>query len=448
MKIVFYSSSSNVFSGTDTVISISPRRSDCFESLAREYPEHSFSVVTQMPGSFLLDISEGSISSKAEQVSYRLTDAVSAVDFADEILKEKPDIAIAATFWAPPYDWMGLKDSLIADELRKHGVDAVCPSSSCELTCFDKKNTADFLASHGFPCPRSIYVHHEYFWAERGNRDLITNNYKDFVLSHVAAMKYPVVIKDCVGLSSYGMEVAVSYPQAVHYLKNGRNVSDRMVEEYLDGLHFGTEIYGRNGKYRVFPPMLFSLNRYGITSPKLSVKMGPITSPEFKVNELIEMLERLACEMDLDGFAQVDLIFSGGKWYIIEINPRLSGMTETYAASIGKSSLQMMVETALGTALTFQEMKKTCNFKLPLLSSDRLQKISSYPHILYLHQHENLAAKQEREKGYCEAVVGGFDSFQDLMDSIREIRNDFPEIFDGPVWEHILWAKETIEPEK
>ena len=196
---------------------------------------------------------------------------------------------------------MGLKDSIVAEILEKNGVGTVCPSKSTQLICFDKKNTADFLRLNNFPCPPSVYVHHEYFWAERGNREIAVNNYKDFVLSEIQKMRYPVVIKDCVGLSSYGMEVAVSFAQAVHYLKNGRNVSDRLVEEYIDGLHFGTEIYGRNGKYRVMPPLLFSVNRYGITSPKLSVKMGPVVSDDFKIAGLKKMLVELATKMNLNG---------------------------------------------------------------------------------------------------------------------------------------------------
>ena len=445
MNVVFYSTSSNAFSGGDVEVKYFPLRSLCLDSLAKKFPGHHFSVVANLPGHFLFDLESDEINPRSNLVKCRVTDKLSAEDFAADVLNEKPDVAISATSWSPPFDWMGLKDSLVAEILEKNGVETVCPSKSTQLICFDKKNTADFLRRNNFPCPRSVYVHHEYFWAERGNREIAVNNYKDFVLSEIKKMRYPLVIKDCVGLSSYGMEVSVSFAQAVHYLKNGRNVSDRLVEEYIDGLHFGTEIYGRNGKYNVMPPLLFSLNRYGITSPKLSVKMGPVVSEDFKIAGLKKMLVELASKIDLNGFAQVDLIFSGGQWFVVEINPRLSGMTETYAASMGMSVFDLMLGTAFDSASDFPEQKFVCNFKLPLLDDCLFEKISRLPWIGYLHQHKNLAAKQEREKGYCEAVAGGFDTAMELVQALDKTKTLFPEIFDGPVWDHILWAEKILD---
>ena len=140
----------------------------------------------------------------------------------------------------------------------------------------------------------------------------------------------------------------------------------------------------------------------------------------------------------------MDLIFSGGQWIVVEINPRLSGMTETYAASMGMSVFDLISETAFDSAPGFPEPKFVCNFKLPLLDDGLFEKISSLPWIGYLHQHKNLAAKQEREKGYCEAVAGGFDTAMELVQALDGTKKMFPEIFDGPVWEHILWAKKIL----
>lgn len=448
LNIVFYSTNSNNYNGEETEIKTLPLRSHCLDSLVSDFPQHKFFVVTQLPGSFVLDLDKNQISPKSSSVEYKISEKKSAVDFASDILELKPDLAVVATFWVSPYDWMGLKDCLVADELKKNGVDVVCTNDESQMICFDKKLTADFLKANNFYCAKSIYVHHENFWAERGKKELVTNNYKDFVLSKVAAMKYPVVIKDCVGLSSAGMEVATTFPQAVHYLKNGRNTSDRLVEEYIDGLHFGTEIYGRNGEYKIMPPLIFSLNRFGITSPKLSVKMGPVESANFKIDELKSMLFDLAKKLDINGVAQVDLIFSDGKWFIVEINPRLSGMTETYCAAMGISVFDLMTHIALDQAKNLPEPKPVCNFKLPLLDDDQMKRITSLPQVKYFHQHKNLAAKQEREKGYCEIAVSSSKDFNQLVDFIGQIKQIYPSLFEGPAWEHLLWAKDIMEDKR
>ena len=74
----------------------------------------------------------------------------------------------------------------------------------------------------------------------------------------------------------------------------------------------------------MLPPYEFSVNQYGITSPKQSVKYGPCELPEV----LRDMMLKLAEGLGLCGAAQVDLILDDeGAWHIIEVNPRLSGMT-------------------------------------------------------------------------------------------------------------------------
>lgn len=431
MTIAIYSTNSNVYEGDDFEVRTFPLNATRWQNLALSHPEHKFIIVTQMPGMFLLDISGNDLSHKADNIEYVLCNAV-----AEKIIEFKPDIAIAATFWVTPYDWLGIQDGMVADILQKAGIKSICHPLNTSLICFDKFRTHEQLSRLGMNMdnimhiPYAVYVHHELYWCERSHRELSTNVYKDYVLSQIRDMHYPVVIKDTVGLSSYGMEVAVSYKQAVHYLNLGRTNSDRLVEEYIDGIPFGTEIYGCNGKYEVMPPCMFSVNRYGITSPKQSIKLGPVTSEKYRVSALKEALAQLACKMDFSGVAQVDLIFKDGKWYIIEINPRLSGMSETYAAALGLSVPDILYAIATGKEIDSSSMKCVCNIKLPLLTEEQLNMLHHEKAVLYLHQLKNLAAKQEREKGYCEAVIGGADTMESLalsLDAFASRHSDMVE---------------------
>ena len=79
------------------------------------------------------------------------------------------------------------------------------------------------------------------------------------------------------------MVVASTYNQVISFLSSKRYNSDRIIEEYIEGLQFGTEIHGTNGKYIVHNPYLFSVNKYGITSPKQSVKIGPVCDKKYKI---------------------------------------------------------------------------------------------------------------------------------------------------------------------
>ena len=129
-----------------------------------------------------------------------------------------------------------------------------------------------------------------------------------------------------------------------------------------------------------------------------------VRAPEYKLDELKKELLRLAQCLKLDGYAQVDLIFSNEKWYIIEINPRLSGMTTSYAASAGMNFYEYIFR-AVTVGLENIELKDVVNKKIPLQTEDELNNLSENPDVLFLSQIENMVAKQEREKGFCEMIV-------------------------------------------
>lgn len=429
MKIVFYSTNSNLYNCEDFETKTIPSCASRWDLLAEEYSKHEFYILTQLPGMFMLDLQKKSVL-KSKNVQYIISKKESAEEIAEEIISIQPDSVIASTFYVTPYDWLPVKDAMIADILRGKNINVISnPTSTC-LTCFDKFRTSQFLKSHNFKVPNSVYVHHELFWCERGHKEVKVNVYKEYVLSEIQKLHYPVIIKDTVGLSSCKMEVLPTYKSARAFLTSHKNSSDKIVEEYVEGLQFGCEIHGVNGKHEVLPPFIFSVNKYGITSPKQSVKLGPVTDEKFHIDELKKELTRLAEEMCFNGIAQVDLVFSNNTWYIIEINPRLSGMSELYAASLNKSLYKMILELALAKQNESSELKCVCNFKLPLISEDKMNELYKLPFIKYINQINNISAKQLRERGYCEIIFGGTSSFKELQDQLDLIAQKFPEIIE------------------
>lgn len=69
----------------------------------------------------------------------------------------------------------------------------------------------------------------------------------------------------------------------------------------------------------------------------------------------------------LKGTVQVDLVYRNGEWFIIEINPRWSGMTTTTAAMEGRNPLVIFVDSILGTDKNYsmkRNLKYALNFKM------------------------------------------------------------------------------------
>lgn len=472
MRIVVYSTNSNRFEAADYEITSFPSRASEWEAVASSYPEHQFVLATQLPGSFLLDLSGGGLGEKASSVEYVMLRGSGTSALSDEIAVLSPDLAIAYSFWEPPFDWMALQDSMIGERLRKKGIRVLCNSSASQLLCFDKAEFSRFLAARGFHCARCVHVKRELYWCERGSSAIESNVYKEYIFRELETLHYPVIVKPAYGLSSYSMLRAVSPRQVIACLNSGKTKTDSLVEEYIDGIQAGAEIYGRKGAYTVLPPFLFSTDKWGITSPKQGIKLGPVTgfdvgnvvgddgagagpanvaSPDASVSGdaggwsdspglqlrrsvgvLEETLTRLATELELDGVAQVDLVFSGGNWYIIEVNPRLSGLSDTDAVAFGKSPIERLLATALGGGKAGSGTPHpVCNFKIPIMPPEDLRKIAALPYIRAVRQLENKAARQKREVGYSEIIIEGEKGFADIAQHLEELERLFPGSVDG-----------------
>ena len=457
MRIVFYSSNSNIYKEETFKISVMPRNSVTFSEFCEAHPEHEFFCVTQKPGMFLPEEVSGSHGA-AEEVSKTngshgyfstlpnvkyLPLETDTDSFAECVASFKPDLAIAMTFWIEPYDWLPVSDALVAEKLREHGVRTICHSVQTALICFDKWRFHNELARLGFDVPAAVFCDHDLYFCAGSNKEVLRNIYKESVLSQIQALKLPVIIKDTTGLSSYGMTVAHTYGEVAGYLNSKRNNSNRLIEEFIQGRQFGLEIYGVPGAYTVLPPFEFSVNQYGITSPKQSVKYGPCELPD----DLRELILKLAEGLGLCGAAQVDLILDeAGGWHIIEVNPRLSGMTYTYAAVCGLSVFEMMYKAVIEPAVTelsrrgeiTAELKKfVMSLKLPLMSENQMKEILQLEGVKLLNQTNDLAAKQEREKGFCECIIAA----QEKSVLQRAVAR-FEEIYPGDAI--ILQAKKMI----
>lgn len=451
MRVVFYSSCSNHFDPEIVHIKTLPSWAQEWGRVAAAFSQRQFVIATMLPAMFLLDYDKDGVLRPDDGIERVALKGGGAKEIAQEILELRPDVAVAASFWITPYDWLGLEDAMVADILRGQGVKVVSHSAAAQAICFDKKSASDFLRANGFSCAKSVYVDYELFWAERKKSEVCHNVYREYVFRQIERLSFPVIIKDTVGLSSYGMEVVHTAGAVKNYLESKKFNSNRLVEEFLDGPQFGTEVHVTKradgaASVDVFPPLLYSVNQYGICSPKQSVKLGPLTMPRFKCDELKSELERLARLLDFEGIAQVDLVFHKDKWHIIEINPRLSGSSAAIALIKGKTLPRILTDFALAAVgLEGQEDGESVppkedlwkenpplylNIKFPNLTPEQMEALYALPYVHYLCQTDNDAAKQRREMGFCEILIGGSPKPDDLLLQLKEIEEKFPKIIE------------------
>lgn len=424
MRIIFYSTNSNIFDEENFKIKVMPKNAATFSNFCKAHSEHEFFCVTQKPGMFLPEKTDGSHDAVFTLPNVNYLPLETDTDtFAGTVAALKPDMAIAMTFWIEPYDWLPVSDAIVGEKLKAAGIRTICHSVETALICFDKWRTYNELARLGFKVAAAVFCDHDLYFCAGSNKEVLRNVYKESVLAQIRGLRLPVIIKDTTGLSSYGMTVAHTYGEVAGYLNSKRNNSNRLIEEFISGRQFGLEIYGLPGDYTVLPPFEFSVNQYGITSPKQSVKYGPCELPA----ELREMMLKLAEGLGLCGTAQVDLILDDdGKWHIIEVNPRLSGMTYTYAAACGLSVFEMMYKAYVEKNALPQPAPFVMSLKLPLMTENEMSEILQLPGVKLLNQTNDLAAKQEREKGFCECIIAADEKYV-LQKAVAHFEELFPD---------------------
>lgn len=426
MRILFYSLNSHCFDGNAVQDSSFPPLHVQWQHLAEQHPEHQFILAAHLPGMFLFDLNKNDIAEKAPRVQYEIIRSDDEKAAAAFLASLRPDCAVAATSYTAPYDWLTIKDALAANFLAENGIRTICNSVQTGIDCFDKWRTHQFLEKERIPCPKAVHIHHELLINAGNRREIKSNVYKSYVQNELRTLRYPIIIKDTSGLSSYGAEVLGTYEEALAFLKSKRNTADKIAEELVSGEHCGLEIHGTPGNYTVLPPFLFSVNKYGITSPRQSVKAGPVTAARYRLETLNECMERLAEAMEFRGTAQVDLVFDGENWTVIEINPRLSGMSATYAASMGITLPELLFNAAFGRTDKTPRLAPAVNIKFQILSDKQRAALQELPYVASVHQTENKNARQLRERGYCEAVITG-GTKDSLMTNLLALKSRFPE---------------------
>lgn len=429
MKIVFFSSNSNYFNEKTYLIKTMPSWQKQWETFVNNHPEHSFICISQLPALFL---PEDTI----------ICDKDDSHDFALEIAKYNPDIVIPLSFWVDLYDWLPVKDALISEELLKMNIKVISNSVETAMICFNKMETLNFFDQINILQPKSIYINHDLYFCGGNRKEVKYNVYKEAVLSSISKLTFPLIIKDPVSLSSYGMSVVNTKGEAFNYLNSKKHSSDRLIQEFIKGINLGVELYGyyddKNVYHcNIFPSFIFSTNQYGITSPKQSIKYGPIKFSDKLEEKLRTLILKVAEKLQLLGPAQIDLILKDEEFYIIEINPRLSGMTSSYCASLNEYFYEMIFkQLVLHKHFSYNDFYPTVNIKIPLQDYDKLQQLSEISYVRFLNQINNLEAKQEREKGYCEIIICGnnkkelienLSSFKKIMN--LQINDDFIKSF-------------------
>jgi len=431
MKILLYSITTLIPDHSKSSLCFYPSRAECWSELAKDYPNVQFTVVCDKHNEYFLDFNDGQIHELSDKVSYVYYPVGAEVAEITKMISDiKPDLVVAINVPDIPVDWGYIKASIIAEQLKCLGFRVVCHSPDASIKFADKWRTHCTLKELGFNVAPAVYVQNNLYNLHSKIKEISANAYREYILWSVKQLNYPVLIKNTFYCGSIDMKKANNYIEVAEILSSQRNDADFLVEEYIQGEHFGTEIHGAFGKYNIMPPMLFSTNDEGVVDPFKNIKVGPVLNQQYKISELLNLLKKLAEIFEFEGTAQVDLIFSNGQWYIVEVNPRLSYMTDTISFGMQQRSLyKAYVDSALCATEDYnnsKNLKYAINFKVDNIEKNLLNRVTGYSAVRSAKM-----TNTYRQGSFIECndiVLGGYDSKKEAYDNLLNFSKIFPEI--------------------
>ena len=434
MKVVVYGTNSSIgFIRYINDFSSIPTMNEQWQQIRRHFENCEFTIVaTRGAASHLVDYDENKMEKAPDGVKLIILPPSAEADtYVEAIRKEAPSIAIAASYFGGALDWETLKDALIAEELRAVGIRAVSNSMFAAETFFDKWTTHRVLTEKGFPVAKATHIPAVYQKIAKENPALFSNVYLDLAFHRIRQMEFPVIIKASSTSGSSGIFVAKDFESAKENILSREELADLIIEEMLKGEQFGTEIHGTKGNYTILPPFKCTVDEQGVLDTRHKIKYGPITDEKYRIEELRSMLRRLAEEMGIEGCAQVDLAFDGDKWSIIEVNPRLSGMTAASAALESRYALEVVIESCLDKGINYDTpkiMEKCIAFGTPVQSLDELYEMKNEPHIKYMEKGSPAFGMADTKNYAATVILGGFATFEEMADEMERLHKKYPNV--------------------
>lgn len=319
---------------------------------------------------------------------------------------------VAKSLHTAPFDWDALGDSLTLLAFEKSGQKILAPSPSFAYTFFDKYEAYHALIENHIPTPPTTLVNRALLLADSGATGITRNVYREYLLEKLFSHPFPVVIKDRIGVSSFHIEVARCFGDAKSYILGKRNKVDKVLQPLLVGSHICVEVFSTGDFFFTGAPFLMSLNQYGVTSPRFNQKVSA-NLPQAAKKALDALLAQFMKAFCPKGVIQFDLVLDAlGSWWVIEVNPRIGGVTNCSCAAFGATLDEVFSSLLQKKPLT--PTHYALEVKLPVTNASGASSIkAAFPRALNgkrltlfaLTQEENKNATQLRERGFCAVTL-------------------------------------------
>lgn len=247
-------------------------------------------------------------------------------------------------------DECALRDAIVREKLAILGIPMVMHSVEAAHRLANKWITKQTVLGHGLNTPLGALLDGDIL----NDRVLAVPAYADFVRHKAEAFGFPLLAKplwDCLG-------------NGIRYIGSDRDLASFLQQPYdgsvvlercLLGELCSVEIIGTAGEIVLQPliwkgptggPPSFAFEQLRFSAPRRDADVDFVP--------VAERLTTLCSELDINGAIEVEMIYSGGEYHVIEINPRVSGSTTLSIAASGLNTYVCLLRMLFGAWSVYQ----------------------------------------------------------------------------------------------
>lgn len=271
----------------------------------------------------------------------KLPDNARPDEIVERILAWGADGVVSLSF----PDEAGLRDAVVKEKLAAHGIPMVTNGLEPGRLLADKWETKKILADYGLDTPAGMLI--DGTLLKNGGEDIPV--YADIIRWKAEQIGYPLLTKAVWGSSGNGIRFIRDRAGLEEYLADP-DEGNFVMEQCIAGELCTVELVGADGEYAV-QPLCFT----GPTGGKPTFAFWELRSSAPRAADdaaflpVADKLKKLCTGMGITGVINLDIIYSGGIYYVLEINPRVSGATALGIAASGCNSYLAMTDILLGT---------------------------------------------------------------------------------------------------
>jgi hypothetical protein len=228
-------------------------------------------------------------------------------------------------------DENALRDALVVEELAARGVRTVMHGVAPTECLSNKWATKEAVTAAGLRTPDGVLMDGDLL----NGRCLPVPAYRAALTRQARRLGFPLLSKplwDCLG-------------NGIRHLADEREWADfldrpfegnAVLERCLTGELCSVEVIGRDGDY-VVQPLIWKGPTGGRPSHVFRTVRyaGGRTDADRRFRSVRNRLVQLCRRLGAEGALEVEMIFAGGEYWVIEINPRVSGSTALSIAASG-----------------------------------------------------------------------------------------------------------------